>query len=363
MAESRALGDEEKALDAAGRPAGGRGARPAAAHARTFPSADCPDGAGEQDNVVLRTEGYDADAYGAAPACAALGHRHRARDPRRRAGRQDLRVDVHAVPGLGRSAPAGHGAAQPRSQRRRLRGAPSAHPRAHRHDDRHRTPPEVRGRGVPHGARRPLGDPHRRGARSPRCTATRCSTKPTCRCATPRTRRASAERRAPPVATRAGCSASTSSTRSSSSRWPAAPSRPSPARRTSSPAARRCSPSSASPYRVLDLCTGDLGASAARTWDIEAYAPGCDMWLEVSSVSWFSDYQARRANIRYRPTGGEGHRGVPHRERLGDGVVAHRRGLPRDASPARWLDRDREGPPGLPGRRGHPRPSAEPAPG
>jgi seryl-tRNA synthetase len=59
-------------------------------------------------------------------------------------------------------------------------------------------------------------------------------------------------------------------------------------------------------YRVLDLCTGDLGASAARTWDLEAYAPGCDMWLEVSSVSWFSDYQARRANIRYRPTGGKG---------------------------------------------------------
>jgi seryl-tRNA synthetase len=60
------------------------------------------------------------------------------------------------------------------------------------------------------------------------------------------------------------------------------------------------------PYRILDLCTGDVGASAARTWDIEAYAPGCDMWLEVSSVSWFTDYQARRANIRYRPAGGKG---------------------------------------------------------
>ena len=57
-------------------------------------------------------------------------------------------------------------------------------------------------------------------------------------------------------------------------------------------------------YRVLDLCTGDLGNSSARTWDLEAYAPGCDLWLEVSSVSWFSDYQARRANIRYRPAGG-----------------------------------------------------------
>jgi seryl-tRNA synthetase len=56
-------------------------------------------------------------------------------------------------------------------------------------------------------------------------------------------------------------------------------------------------------YRVLDLCTGDLGNSAARTWDIEAYAPGVDQWLEVSSVSWFGDYQARRANIRFRPEG------------------------------------------------------------
>ena len=54
-------------------------------------------------------------------------------------------------------------------------------------------------------------------------------------------------------------------------------------------------------YRVLDLCAGDLGNSAARTWDIEAYAPGVDQWLEVSSVSWFGDYQARRANIRHRP--------------------------------------------------------------
>jgi seryl-tRNA synthetase len=58
-------------------------------------------------------------------------------------------------------------------------------------------------------------------------------------------------------------------------------------------------------YRVVDLCTGDLGNSAARTWDIEAYAPGVGQWLEVSSVSWFTDYQARRANIRYRPAPGE----------------------------------------------------------
>ncbi|MBA2626301.1 MAG: serine--tRNA ligase [Acidimicrobiia bacterium] len=54
------------------------------------------------------------------------------------------------------------------------------------------------------------------------------------------------------------------------------------------------------PYRVLDICTGDLGQSHARQYDLEVYAPGVDAWLEVSSVSWFSDYQARRANIRYR---------------------------------------------------------------
>jgi seryl-tRNA synthetase len=60
------------------------------------------------------------------------------------------------------------------------------------------------------------------------------------------------------------------------------------------------------PYRVVDLCAGDLGASAARTFDLEVYAPGCDMWLEVSSVSWFGDYQARRANVRYRPPEGGG---------------------------------------------------------
>ncbi len=60
------------------------------------------------------------------------------------------------------------------------------------------------------------------------------------------------------------------------------------------------------PYRVLDICAGDLGQSHARYFDLEVYAPGVDMWLEVSSISWFSDYQARRANLRYRVSGGSG---------------------------------------------------------
>ena len=60
------------------------------------------------------------------------------------------------------------------------------------------------------------------------------------------------------------------------------------------------------PYRIIEICTGDMGQTHHRSFDIEVYAPGADQWLEVSSVSWFSDYQARRANIRYRPLGAEG---------------------------------------------------------
>ena len=53
-------------------------------------------------------------------------------------------------------------------------------------------------------------------------------------------------------------------------------------------------------YRVIELCTGDIGFSAKRCYDIELWAPGQQKWLEVSSCSNFGDYQARRANIRYR---------------------------------------------------------------
>src|SRR5262245_13751387 len=55
-------------------------------------------------------------------------------------------------------------------------------------------------------------------------------------------------------------------------------------------------------YRVKQLCTGDLGFGSAITYDIEVWAPGCNEWLEVSSVSNVRDFQARRANIKYRPT-------------------------------------------------------------
>ncbi len=57
-------------------------------------------------------------------------------------------------------------------------------------------------------------------------------------------------------------------------------------------------------HRVVQMCTGDLSFVAAMKFDVEVWAPGCDEWLEVSSCSNFRDFQARRANIRYRPAGG-----------------------------------------------------------
>jgi seryl-tRNA synthetase len=55
------------------------------------------------------------------------------------------------------------------------------------------------------------------------------------------------------------------------------------------------------PYRVVTLCTGDLGFSAAKTYDIEVWLPGQEAYREISSCSNCTDYQARRSNIRYRP--------------------------------------------------------------
>ena len=59
------------------------------------------------------------------------------------------------------------------------------------------------------------------------------------------------------------------------------------------------------PYRVVALAAGDLGFSAAKTYDLEAWAPGVGAWLEVSSASTFTDFQARRAGIRFRAAKGE----------------------------------------------------------
>lgn len=58
------------------------------------------------------------------------------------------------------------------------------------------------------------------------------------------------------------------------------------------------------PYRILKLCTGDTGFAARRTFDLEVWSPGMERWLEVSSISTYGDFQARRAGIRYRPEAG-----------------------------------------------------------
>ncbi len=58
------------------------------------------------------------------------------------------------------------------------------------------------------------------------------------------------------------------------------------------------------PYRVAQLCTAELGFAATKSYDIEMWAPGCGEWLEVSSCSNCTDFQARRANSRYRPSPG-----------------------------------------------------------
>ena len=78
------------------------------------------------------------------------------------------------------------------------------------------------------------------------------------------------------------------------------------------------------PYRVIEICTGDLGQSHHRSLDVEVYAPGADQWLEVSSISWFSDYQARRADIRVRrePRDGELRRGTEIAHTLNGSALA-----------------------------------------
>ena len=59
------------------------------------------------------------------------------------------------------------------------------------------------------------------------------------------------------------------------------------------------------PYRVVVLCTGDLGFSSAKTYDIEVWMPSYGRYVEISSCSNFEDFQARRADIKYRPAKGE----------------------------------------------------------
>ena len=175
-------------------------------------------------------------------------------------------------------------------------------------------------------------------SRSPPCTVARSSTRPRCRCGT-------APRR-PCFRREAG--AAGKDTRGllrvhefdKTELFAYCTEAQAPARSpTSSRGPRQCSQGLGLQYRVLDLCTGDLGHQNARTFDLEVYAPGVDKWLEVSSVSWYRDYQARRANVRYRPDGGRLAGRRPHRQRLGPRLGACCRRGARDLAPAGRLDR------------------------
>jgi seryl-tRNA synthetase len=64
------------------------------------------------------------------------------------------------------------------------------------------------------------------------------------------------------------------------------------------------------PFRRMKLCTGDMGFTAARTYDLEVWLPGQDRYREISSCSTCTDFQARRMNARYRPDGEKGTRFV-----------------------------------------------------
>jgi seryl-tRNA synthetase len=78
------------------------------------------------------------------------------------------------------------------------------------------------------------------------------------------------------------------------------------------------------PWRTIEICAGDLGQSHHRSFDIEVFAPGVGLWLEVSSVSWFSDYQARRANVRFRhaPVDGKPQKGTELTHTLNGSALA-----------------------------------------
>ena len=284
------------------------------------PSPDAPDGARRARQRGAADRGLRRGGVRRAPAGAALGHRHRAEDPRLRAGGQDLGLDVHHVPGGGRPAAAGADASSPSTA----------------------TPTPTRRSG-----RRPWCAPR------PWCRPATCRSSPT----TPTTSSATTCGPSPPPRCRSrrcgrdeifdeadlplrlmahtscypaggrlgrprhpGPAAGPRVRQGRAAGLPPRPSRRSRARRTSCARAEALLADLGLAYRVLDLCAGDLGGSAARTCDLEVYAPGVDQWLEVSSVSWFTDYQARRANIRYRAaTGGKGDRGGPHGQRVGLG--------------------------------------------
>jgi seryl-tRNA synthetase len=309
MAESRALGDEEKAIDVALDRLSAE-LRELLLRTPNLPSDDCPDGSGEQDNVVLRTEGYDPDAYGAHQRVphwdigAELGILDGERAARisgsmfmlyRGWGARLLRAMVQLS--LDRNADAYEELRPPTLVRTDTMIATGHLPKFEEEayhverDDLWAIPT----------AEVPLTSLHRDEVLAEADLPLRYTAHTSCF-----RREAGAAGRDTRGLLRVHEFDKVELLAIAKDADQAVACQEEILARSEALLAEL-----GLPYRVLDLCTGDVGASAARTWDLEAYAPGCDMWLEVSSVSWFTDYQARRANIRHRPTGGKG-TGVCH---------------------------------------------------
>ena len=171
---------------------------------------------------------------------------------------------------------------------------------------------------------------------SPTSTATRSSTTRSCPSASAPTRPASAPRPAATARTSAASSASTSSRRSSwsSSRAPKTPTR----NTRSSPATpREFSKLLGLPYRRVLLCTGDMGFCSAKTYDLEVWLPGQQLYREISSCSNFEAFQARRANIRYQPGRRQKVRIRPHPQRQRPRRRPHLARHPRELPAGRRL--------------------------
>ncbi len=103
------------------------------------------------------------------------------------------------------------------------------------------------------------------------------------------------------------------------------------------------------PYRLLQICTGDLSFTAANKVDLEVWSPGVAEWLEISSCSNFLEFQARRANIKFRPTGGRKNPVCPYTQRIRTCTAAHHDRDHGKLSAGRWQFRSAEGDPALHG--------------
>ena len=104
------------------------------------------------------------------------------------------------------------------------------------------------------------------------------------------------------------------------------------------------------PYRVITLCTGDLGFSAAKTYDIEVWMPAQGVYREISSCSNFESFQARRGNIRFPPQWAQRHGIRSHPQWLGTGCGANLCRYSGKLPAARWVCRHTQSTPPLYGR-------------